>query len=287
MALGGKTEAGYVTEGEANLNISRESPHSESEDDFSEKQTYTSTRSITLDTRYAGAITIDIWTGKAVLVVSKSGERKVIRGPQTYLLEYDETLEPMILSTGTPKSSKKEISTVYIRVLNNKVSDIISAESKDLCQIKIYLSYRVNFEGDPNRWFNVENYVKFLTDNMRSIIRNTVKQKGIEEFYGNSTNIIRDAILGIHSENGERRGRFFEENGMKVYDVEVLDVSIDDGAISGLLKEAQHNTVQQAIQIAQEERKLEITQRFEDIKRKVACAQTETKLQTLALSIEE
>jgi major vault protein len=29
--------------------------------------------------------------------------------------------------------------------------------------VHLLLSYRVNFEGDPARWFNVENYVKFLT----------------------------------------------------------------------------------------------------------------------------
>ena len=56
--------------------------------------------------------------------------------------------------------------TAYLRVSNNKVSDVISAETEDLVQVKVQLSYQVDFEGDPKKWFNVENYVKFLTDQL-------------------------------------------------------------------------------------------------------------------------
>ncbi|MEQ8220760.1 MAG: hypothetical protein ABRQ37_00550 [Candidatus Eremiobacterota bacterium] len=255
-------------------------------DDFTRKQTYTQPRTITLNTKYEGAVTINIWTGYAVLVVSKTGERKVIVGPQACLLEYDENLEYMELSTGTPKSDNNLFKTVYLRVLNNKVSDVVTAETKDLCQVKVYVSYRVNFEGNPDKWFNVENYVKFLTDHMRSLIRNIVKQKGIEEFYANAISIIRDTILGV-PDGGKRPGRAFDENGMRVYDVEILDVNIGDSTISGLLVQAQHTSVQQAIQIAQEHRKLEITRETEIIKQQIAQSQAETTQKGLALEIEE
>ena len=255
-------------------------------DDFTRSQTYTQPRTITLDTKYEGAVTINIWTGYAVLVVSKTGERKVIVGPKAYLLEYDENLEYMELSTGTPKSDNNLYKTVYLRVLNNKVSDIVTAETKDLCQVRVHLSYRVNFEGSPDKWFNVENYVKFLTDHMRSLIRNIVKQKGIEEFYAQAISIIRDTILGV-PEGGKRPGRAFEENGMKIYDVEVLDVNIGDSTIAGLLVQAQHTSVQQAIQVAQEHRKLEITRETEEIKQQIAQVQAETSQKGLTLEIEE
>ncbi len=123
-------------------------------------------------------MTISVWTGYAVLAVSKSGSRKVIVGPATHLLEYDETLEGMVLSTGTPKNDDKLLQTVYVRALHNKVSDIVKAETKDTCTVHVRLSYRVNLEGDPNRWFNVENYVKFLTDHMRSWLRHAIKRVG-------------------------------------------------------------------------------------------------------------
>jgi len=254
-------------------------------DDFSRKTSHTPPRTITLETKYDGAVAVTVWTGYAVLVTSKTGVRKVVAGPKTVLLNYDETLEAMSLSTGTPKADTNVFETVYLRVIGNKVSDVISAETNDLCGVSIKLSYRVNFEDDSEKWFNVENYVKFLTDHLRSLIRNAVKHHGIENFYRDAISIIRDAILGVAGENGKRPGRQFEENGMRIYDVEVLDVKIGDTTIAGLLVSAQHTAVQQAIKIAQEERGLEITRRSEDIKRQIAQAQVETAINDFTLQI--
>lgn len=238
-------------------------------DDFTRGTSYTPPRTITLDTRYDGAVTVSVWTGYAVLVVSRSGEREVIAGPTTHLLEYDENLEPVELSTGTPKSDDALLKTVYLRVLHNKVSDVVQAETRDLAQVSLNLSYRVNFEGEREDWFNVENYVKFLCDHMRSLLRNAVKRRGIQEFYANSIDIIRDTVLGLSVEGQGRPGRLFEENGMRVYDVEILDVTIGDENIERLLLEAQHNVVNQTLELAAQERRLEFVKRSEDIKRQV------------------
>ncbi|MHB2020471.1 MAG: hypothetical protein ACYCW6_26345, partial [Candidatus Xenobia bacterium] len=115
-------------------------------EDITRRTQFTPPRTITLADKYEGAVTINVWTGYAVLVVGKRGQRKVIVGPQTYLLEYDETLEAMELSTGTPKSEDKLLQTVYLRCLNNKISDVVHAETRDLCRVQVHLSYRVNFE---------------------------------------------------------------------------------------------------------------------------------------------
>ena len=45
----------------------------------------------------------------------------------------------------------------------------------------------------------------------------------------------RDVVLGAQGEDGKRPGRLFLENGMRVYDLEVLGVSIGDAAIEQLL----------------------------------------------------
>ncbi len=244
-------------------------------------------RTVTLDTKYEGAVAINIWTGYAILVVSKTDERKVIVGPKTYLLAYDETLETVEFSTGTPKTDKNLFQTVYLRALHNKISDVVEAETKDFCHVRVNVSYRVNFEGDPNQWFNVENYVKFLTDHMRSILRHAVKQQGIEEFYANAITLIRDTILGSSNEVGNRSGRIFEENGMRIYDIEVLDVYIEDTTISNLLVQAQHNTIQQVLELATEKKNQEVTQQKESIKQKIAKAKASTQQIILGLQIEE
>ncbi len=248
-------------------------------DDFNRKQQFSQPRTITLDTKYEGAVTIGIWTGYAVKVVSKSGQRKVIVGPESYLLEYDEALETMELSTGTPKSDANLLRTVYLRALHNKVSDLVDAETKDLCQVHVHLSYRVNFEGDPNRWFNVENFVKFLTDHMRSMLRNAIKQHGVQEFYGDAIAHIRDAVLGKVDASGKRPGRTFDENGMRIYDVEVLGVRLGDAKIEELLTMAQHSVVQQTLDLANEQRRLTFVTQQEDVKRQV--------METLALTTQK
>jgi len=247
-------------------------------DDFTRHNQFTKPRMITLDTKYEGAVGITVWTGYAVLVIGKMGERKVIVGPATDLLEYDESLESMDLSTGTPKTDDKLIKTAYLRVLHNKVSDMVDAETQDLCRVKLRLSYRVNFEGSREKWFNVENYVKFLCDHMRSLIRNAVKHHGIEEFYANAINIIRDTVLGEAPEEGKpRHGRKFEENGMRIYDVEILDVKIGDETIEKLLVEAQHSVVEQTLALSSEKRDLEFIQQSETIKRQIAESKAQTR----------
>lgn len=239
-------------------------------DEFTRKQTFTPPRTITLDTKYEGAVAINVWTGYAVMVVSKTGQRHVIVGPKSYLLEYDETLETLEFSTGTPKTDERLVKSVYLRVLHNKVSDVVKAETRDLCPVEVYMSYRVNFEGEPDQWFNVENYVKFLTDHLRSILRHTCKQYSIEEFYANAVRIVRDTVLGPANEEGKRAGRFFPENGMRIYDVEVLDVIIKDKTISELLVEAQRIAVQESLELEAEKRKQSMTEQKEVIKQKIA-----------------
>lgn len=227
---------------------------------------YTPPRSITLDTKYDGAISINVWTGYAVLIVNKSGERRVVVGPETVLLRYDENLMALELSTGTPKTDHC-IKTAFLRVTNNKVSDRVDAETRDLVKVSLNLSYRLNFDGDdPIKWFDVENYVKFLTDHLRSLIRNVVKHVGIEEFYGNSIDIIRDAVLGS-SEEGSRPGRAFTENAMRIYDVEVLNTEIQDETVRSLLTTAQKDAIAGSIRVVMETENLARTIKLEGIVR--------------------
>ena len=231
---------------------------------------FTPPPSITLNTKYDGVPTISPYVGYAVQVVDRSGNRRVIVGPDTILLAYDETLAILELSTGKPKTTDSLLRTVYLRVDNNIVSDIVRAETKDLVNVDIKLSYRVNFLRDSKeKWFSVENYVKYLCDHMRSRLKGAVKQIGVKEFIENSTAIVRDTILGTKVE-GETRHFFFPENGMDVYDVEVLGATINDDKIAGLLRNAQQQAVTTAINLSVEEANFIATQRSTEIKTKVA-----------------
>ena len=178
------------------------------------------------------------------------------------MLEYDETLEVIQPSTGTPKVDDTFAETVFLRVLNNKVSDRCVVETSDHVAVTLSYSMRVSFDGESSRWFNVENYVKFLCDHVRSVLKGTAKKHAIEAFYARSVEVIRDAILG---QPEARAGMIFAENGMHVTDVEVLDVTIDDEGIATLLGDAQHEAVEANIAALRASRGLELTEKREAI----------------------
>ena len=118
----------------------------EAKANISRGTSYTKPRTITLDNKYDGIPSVDVWTGYAVNVVSKNGDRKIVCGPQTVLLDYDQTLEVLTMSTGRPKTTDCPISTVFLRHENNKVSDLINIETKDFVRAEIKVSYCVNFD---------------------------------------------------------------------------------------------------------------------------------------------
>jgi major vault protein len=255
-------------------------------DEMRRSTTYQPPRTITLDNKFEGSVFINIWPSFAVQVVSRSGERRVIQGPKSILLEYDETLEVLSLSRGRPKTSDQLIETPYLRINNNRVSDLVEAETRDMVPVQIEVYYRVNFEGDPNKWFSTENYVQFMADHLRSLIRNTVKKIGIEELTNNAADTIRDNVLG-KSENGKRAGRVFEENGMRVYDIEILKVSINNPSIAQLLLNTQYHTVSKALEAVQKAKTLEVTQKLTEIEKQLLEAAASVKLKDLVLKQQE
>lgn len=193
---------------------------------------YTKPRTITLDTKYEGVVSVDVWTGYAVNVISKDGSRKVVCGPQTILLDYDQTLEELAFSTGKPKTTDHLLKTVYLRYKNNRVSDLINVETEDFVKCVVKVSYSINFdENQTDKWFDVDNYVKHLCDRQRSLMKAEVKNHSIEDFYQNYSEIIRNVAI-----NNSAEGRFFPENGMRVVDCEVLSIKIDSDVEEMLIK---------------------------------------------------
>ena len=156
------------------------------------------------------------------------------------------------------------------------MSDKISVETKDLVGVEIEVSYRVNFEGeDTLSWFSLENYVQVLTDHCRSMLRSAAKKQDIRSFYGNTIDIVRDTLLGENTD-GERRGLVFEENGMRIYDVEVLRVWIEDETVGDLLVNAQSEALGGAIELSIAEDKATRTARLEELARESLLETTQT-----------
>lgn len=236
----------------------------EAKANISRGTSYTKPRTITLDTKLDGAVSIDVWTGYAVNVISKSGERKVVCGPQTILLDYDQDLERLELSTGKPKTSDSTIKTVYLRHENNKVSDVIQVETKDFVRANVRVSYCVDFDKDyMDKWFAIDNYVKYLCDRVRSLMKREAKDYNIQDFYQNYSDIVREVTLGVdftaeQDSNDKHAGhRFFPENGMFIHDVEVLGIDVQQD-IEYLLLDKQSEMIRKSLELADAQREAEI-----------------------------
>lgn len=274
--LDSSTATAYSVTNSVN-NINREFQtlaYLESNAGISRGTSYTKPRTITLDNKYDGVVSLDVWTGYAVNVVSKKGTRKVIRGPQTILLDYDQTLEELQLSTGKPKTTDKVEHTVFLRYENNKVSDIISVETKDFVECSVKVSYCVDF--DPaymDSWFSVDNYVKYLCDRIRSLLKREVKKHTIEDFYQNYSDIVRNIAID-YSENttsekasNKHEGRFFRENGMFVKDCEVLSLTVES-EIAEILESHQRDMVEKSLELSDAEARVKVAEALFDAEKK-------------------
>lgn len=257
---------------EANANISRGT-------------SYTKPRTITLDNKYDGVVAVNVWTGYAINVVSKSGEREVVVGPATKLLQYDETLEALTLSTGKPKTTDRPLTTAYLRVDNNLVTDIVTVKTKDYVDVTLKLSYRVDFlEEYKDKWFSVDNYVKFLCDKERSRLKKEAMNYNIEEFYSKAADIVRNTVLATADKvkEGARSGYLFKENGMLVYDVEVLNVAVED-SVAEILEGHQETMVRNALNLSDAEKRVKMEQELAEYERKEAQIKYETDMKELEL----
>lgn len=209
----------------------------------------TKLREVLLDPKWSGAIKIKPWTGFAVQIVNQAGERRVEIGPKTIALEFDERLDVLLLSTGTPKTADKTLSTVYLRVSNNSVSDVFVVKTKDMVPVKITLKYLVRFEEEhKDRWFSIDNYIQNMVDRFRSLANNHARLHEVKDYYANASNFMRDLILGEKPEDGHRPGFSFEENGMRVYELDVLGVEIIDQNISQPMMKLQIDRIRNGLE---------------------------------------
>jgi hypothetical protein len=224
------------------------------------------------------ALSVYIPPSFAVMVTAKR-KREVVVGPQTRILDFDEDLEVLELSTGTPKSDERVLETCFLQVEGNKVSDVVRMKTGDHVELEVALSYRVSFttkNGEPERWFHVKNYVGLLCDHLASLVRSAARTTSIDAFHSTGVELLRTAILGEKEPDRPRPGRTFDENGMWVYDVEILDVRILDADVKKLLADAQKTAIVAEIQRRKEEMRLASERLRESVDRAVLESQIAT-----------
>lgn len=256
---------------------SAETRGAQSRFDTLERGAYQPPRSVTLGGDHLAALRVEVRSGFAIQIVDRINQRRVVQGPASVLLEYDETLQPLSLSMGTPKSEFTKLETAFLRTAANEVSDRIAVTTQDMVRAEIAVKHRVRFEGDaPELWFAVENYVQLLCDHTRSLVAARARQVPIQALRAEVAELVRDAVLGASDSDRKRPGRAFEDNAMRIVDVEVLDLRIDDEAVNTLLQEAQMNAIRSAVGAAEREAALSSDRRVQQVERTLAQERHET-----------
>lgn len=240
------------------------------------KKSYTKPRTITIDRRFAGAVKVSVWPNYAIQILKADGTSRVVQGYKPVVLGYDEKLVSLNLSTSTPKTGNRKIKTAYLKVRDNSVSDLIEAETKDAVKVSVRLTYRIDFEGDPSKWFNTDDYVGILTDRMRSIVRTSIRNTNIETLNENYMQIVSKEILG---EDGE--GYIFDENGMRIHAVEIIEFKISNDDINRKLITSRHDTIGAAIEVKNLVTKLNYNKERDELQKQLDSLNEDIRLRAL------
>lgn len=185
------------------------------------------------------AISVTIPNNEAVLITSRHG-RRVVVGPKTELLEYEELLTPLKLSKGPSKDGAMTVTTGFLRVQGGRVADTFQLESADFVRFKVKLGMAGRFEGvgeECERWFEVEDPVKLLADRVRATIREAARSKVAIELINELPSLVRDVLIP------QGNALTFEENGMVIDSIDVLSFEIADKSLADLFTNMQHEAV--------------------------------------------
>lgn len=252
----------------------------ESNSSINRGNSYTKPRTITLDNKYDGVVSIDVWTGYAVNVISKNGRREVICGPQTILLDYDQTLEVLNLSEGEQKSPDSTKQTVFLRYENGKITDQVHIVTKDFVEAYINVNYTYSFNPtEKNKWFNVENFVQHVCDYERYVIRQAAKEYNIEDFYANYEEIMNTAVC---SENNS----LFAENGLQITKCEANSISVES-EVQNLLNEHQEEMIRMSLELSNANKRITVAEKLTEAEKKEHELRTEKTLNALELQRKE
>ncbi len=213
---------------------------------------------VTAEVTTPWALSVIVPNNEAVLITSRHGRRVVI-GPCTELLEFEEQLTPIKLSKGKTKDGHTTITTCFLRIQGGRVADNFEVESADFVRFRVKLGLSGNFEGAPERWFNVEDPVKLLADTVRARVREAARAQSATQILQDLPTLVRQALFGEHSQLR------FADNGMALTGVDLLGVAVADGGLAELFGNVQREAVSLQLQDQQHRRRVDSTRQRDQI----------------------
>ncbi|MFO7563603.1 MAG: hypothetical protein R6X02_13230, partial [Enhygromyxa sp.] len=195
------------------------------------------------------ALSIHVPTNHAALVASRHG-RRVIVGPASELLGYDEQLTALELSKGPHKTGRETVATCFLRIRDGRVRDRFELESSDLTRFVVELGIAGHFAGEPERWFSVEDPVKHVTAQIRTRIREAARKVAAIELFSKIPELVQEVVAT------EQGSPSFADCGVVIDSVEVQNVSLADSKLAAAFSEAHKSEVARVLEDRQAERRL-------------------------------
>jgi len=243
---------------------------------------------------------ITVPQGTAAMILKRgigSNTRKTIIGYATYFLEWDETLCEMKLSTsrgGEAKTYQNAIKICYLWMKSNRINDaLLDGRTREDCEFSIQYTLTVDFEEEHNdSWFNVDDYVFLVCEEVRSRLRGGLLATSISELSTNYVEIIRDIVLGmkpsvpLKSEDPlarleaytipHRPGIEFPRFGARLVDININAFSIRDPELQGQLRQLQMAGINESVRTRTAQIILDGARIRAEIERNQATLATET-----------
>jgi hypothetical protein len=209
---------------------------------------------------------ITIPQGTAALIQRNGSEgqrttRRIIRGYATYFLEWDESLATMKISgsrPGQPKDYREGRTICYLWVEGNRINDAMTGRSREDCEV--FVTYTLQVDFDPahrNDWFNVDDYVYLVCEEVRSRLRGGLLTTPIDSLATDYVGVIRNIVLGTKPEEGHRPGIQFTRCGARLVDVYVNEFTIQDAQLREKLRQLQTQGVTESVDTRKAELSLE------------------------------
>lgn len=255
------------------------------------------------DPELVPCITIPQGTAAMILKRGANAEvRRTIVGYATYFLEWNETLCVMKLSAsrgGEAKSYKNAIRVCYLWMQGNRINDVIpDGRTREDCQFEVQYTLSVDFDqAHQESWFNVDDYVFLVCEEVRSRLRGGLLATSISDLSTNYVEIIRDIVLGTkplppvdpdkitgtevltrmaEMISPHRPGINFPRFGATLVDININGFQILDARLQDQLRRLQLSGIEESVKTRQAETVFEGLQRRSEIEHEQAILKRET-----------
>lgn len=170
-----------------------------------------------------------------VIYIFDGSDTRIEKGPKTTFLEPYERPKVLNLSGGKP-IEQNALKVALLKLGPDFIYDQITVRTRDNAQLRVDVTYKWRFDlTDDNlkKAFNIEDFVGYAAETLSSEIRSVAAQYDFEEFHAKSIEYIKTAVFGEGDSS-----RIFEENGLKIFGIDITSIAPEDPNIAEKLHQA-------------------------------------------------